>query len=182
MRPFLSTRAANGWKKPLEICVAWSSFRRKIWVPTRPRIARPSGGHRRAVVQRLLDHLPVTGIGKLVIGVYFWDHFALIMGETVTSGKSFSDTERRLGDVSGHDEIGQLVLTRSNLSPLVCDAVGLHHDLPVACLRRNHQRTGTEFPTGARFAAIHMCWRLWERHNRISIRFVTPWDPPSWLR
>jgi HD-like signal output (HDOD) protein len=54
-------------------------------------------------------------IGKLVIGVYFWDHFALIMGETVTSGKSFRDTERRLGDVSGHDEIGQLVLTRSNL-------------------------------------------------------------------
>jgi HD-like signal output (HDOD) protein len=69
-------------------------------------------------------------IGKLVIGVYFWDHFALLLGETVTSGKSFRDIERRLGDVAGHDEIGQLVLTRSNLSPLVCDAVGMHHNLP----------------------------------------------------
>ena len=56
-------------------------------------------------------------IGKLVIGVYFWDHFALIMGEAVTSGKSFRDTERLLGDVAGHDEIGQLVLTRRNPTP-----------------------------------------------------------------
>lgn len=113
--------------------------------------ALPAEQRHEFVEQRL------QGIGKLVIGVYFWDHFALIMGETVTSGKSFRDTERRLGDVSGHDEIGQLVLTRSDLSPLVCDAVGLHHDLPVACLRRNHQRTGTEFPTGARFGLPSTC-------------------------
>jgi HD-like signal output (HDOD) protein len=71
-------------------------------------------------------------IGKLVIGVYFWDHFALITGEAVTSGKSFRDIEHRLGDVAGHDEIGQLVLTRTNLSSVVCEAVGQHHDLPEA--------------------------------------------------
>ena len=52
------------------------------------------------------------------------------MGEAVTSGKSFRDTERLLGDVAGHDEIGQRVLTRTNLSPVVCDAVAAHHDLP----------------------------------------------------
>jgi hypothetical protein len=34
--------------------------------------------------------------------------------------------------VAGHDEIGQLVLTRTNLSPVVCAAVGQHHDLPEA--------------------------------------------------
>ena len=68
-------------------------------------------------------------VGKLVIGVHFWDYFALIMGDAVTSGRSFRETERRLGDVAAHDEIGRLVLTRSHLSPTVCDAVGAHHEL-----------------------------------------------------
>ena len=36
-----------------------------------------------------------------MIGVYFWDHFALIMGEAGTSGKSFRHTERLLGDAVG---------------------------------------------------------------------------------
>ncbi len=56
---------------------------------------------------------PLHDVGKLVIGVYFWDSFALIMGDAVTSGRSFRETERRLGDVAAHDEIGRLGLASS---------------------------------------------------------------------
>jgi HD-like signal output (HDOD) protein len=69
-------------------------------------------------------------VGKLVLGVHFWEHFSLVMGDVVTSGRTFREVERQFGDLVGHDEIGFLVLTRSHVSPLVCDAVATHHDLP----------------------------------------------------
>lgn len=68
-------------------------------------------------------------IGKLVMGVYFWDHFALVMGETVTGPMTFRKAEQRVGDATDHAEIGQLFLERSHMSPEVCEAVG-HHQEP----------------------------------------------------
>lgn len=97
-------------------------------------------------------------IGKLVLGVYFWDHFARVMGDTVTSGNSFRAGESRTGGVSSHEEIGELVLTRSHLSPSITATIRQHHDLldapsSLSCLLHTadviSKRIGLSFPLEA---------------------------------
>jgi HD-like signal output (HDOD) protein len=96
-------------------------------------------------------------IGKLVMGTFFWEHFARVMGESVTGEMSFREAERRLGDVAHHTEIGQLVLERSHMKPLLTQTVGHHHDLPdipedLDCLLHvsNYicHRLGMSYPVG----------------------------------
>ncbi|HJP32827.1 MAG TPA: HDOD domain-containing protein [Candidatus Latescibacteria bacterium] len=127
-------------------------------------------------------------VGKLVIGVYFWDHFALLMGETISCGGSFRETERRLGDVAGHDEIGHLVLTRSHLSPLVCDTVRDHHDLPEApnplvCLLHVAnvitKGLGLSFPMETESSCHPHVLTTLGNHRQTSMPWVRRWDPPS---
>ena len=65
-------------------------------------------------------------VGKLVIGMFFWEYFSRVMGETVLKGVSFREAERLIGDSCDHEQIGRLVLLKSDLGPEITEWVGSH--------------------------------------------------------
>ena len=65
-------------------------------------------------------------IGKLVLGVFFWDHFSRVLGETVLRDISFREAERELGDAVNHEEIGKLLLLKADFGPEITEWVAVH--------------------------------------------------------
>ena len=68
-------------------------------------------------------------VGKLVLGVFFWEHFSRVLGETVLNGISFHEAERKLDLGIDHEDIGKLVALKADLGPEVTDWVA-KHDTP----------------------------------------------------
>ena len=71
-------------------------------------------------------------VGKLVLGVFFWEHFSRILGETVLKGVPFHEAEKQLAPGVNHEDIGRLVALKADLGPEVTDWIA-KHDTP----RRN---------------------------------------------
>lgn len=66
-------------------------------------------------------------IGKLVLGFFFFDHFDRLASLTTGARITFRDAEERLGDVIGHEQLGQLLLMRANMNEDLVRCVGTHH-------------------------------------------------------
>ena len=78
-------------------------------------------------------------IGKLVLGLYFWDHFEVILNEMVRKNTSFRTVEAQFGSVPNHEYIGQILLLKSNMGPDIVNWVGNHDTIeespnPLSCL------------------------------------------------
>ena len=65
-------------------------------------------------------------IGKLVLGLYFWDHFEVILNEMVRKNTSFRTVEAQFGSVPNHEYIGQILLLKANMGPDIVNWVGNH--------------------------------------------------------
>ena len=70
-------------------------------------------------------------IGKLVLGVFFWDHFSRVLGETVLKSISFREAERQLGNAFDHEQIGKLLIVKADLGPRITEWVVLHDSADV---------------------------------------------------
>ena len=68
-------------------------------------------------------------VGKLVLGIFFWDHFSDVMGETVMEGLSFREAEKRRGDIADHERIGQLLLLKAGMNQQITDWVKTHDSI-----------------------------------------------------
>lgn len=66
-------------------------------------------------------------IGKLVLGIFFWNHFSDAMGDTAMDGISFREAEKKRGDIADHERIGQLLLLKAGMSQQITDW-GKTHD------------------------------------------------------
>lgn len=69
-------------------------------------------------------------VGKLVLGFFFWDWMSRILEHRAEKGCSFRQAEIDLGDVAGHQRVGQLMLLNSDMGEAAVRAVGHHHELP----------------------------------------------------
>jgi len=49
-------------------------------------------------------------VGKLVLGFFFWDWMSRILAHRMDKGCSFREAEIALGDIAGHQRLGQLML------------------------------------------------------------------------
>ena len=67
-------------------------------------------------------------IGKLILGFFFWNYFEKVLGQMDGTTRSFSDAETRMGDTATHEQIGELLLIRTNMSQEVVSAVANHSD------------------------------------------------------
>ena len=65
-------------------------------------------------------------IGKLVLGIFFWNHFSDAMGDAVMDGISFREAEKKRGDIADHERIGQLLLLKAGMSQQITDWVKTH--------------------------------------------------------
>lgn len=63
----------------------------------------------------------------LVLGFFFWEHFERLASISTESEINFRDAEQRLGDVVGHEQIGQLLLMRAAMNEDLVRCVGAHH-------------------------------------------------------
>jgi HD-like signal output (HDOD) protein len=68
-------------------------------------------------------------IGKLVLGFFFWDWMTRLLGHRRNKNVSFRQAEIDMGDVAGHQRLGQLLLINADMGPEVVGVVGHHHDL-----------------------------------------------------
>ncbi|MBT3342506.1 MAG: HDOD domain-containing protein [Gemmatimonadetes bacterium] len=68
-------------------------------------------------------------IGKLVLGFFFWDWTARILGHSRDKSVSFRQSEVDMGDVAGHQRLGQLLLINADMGEEAVGVVGHHHDL-----------------------------------------------------
>ena len=66
-------------------------------------------------------------IGKLILGFFFWEYFERLANLSSDGQISFRDAEQRLGDVAGHEQLGQLLLMRAGMSEDLVRCVGTHH-------------------------------------------------------
>jgi HD-like signal output (HDOD) protein len=71
-------------------------------------------------------------IGKLLLGLYFWDHFEAILNEMVRKGVSFRTVEGQFGSVPNHEYIGQILLLKSNMGPDMVNWVKNHDSIEAA--------------------------------------------------
>jgi HD-like signal output (HDOD) protein len=69
-------------------------------------------------------------VGKLVLGFFFWDWMSRILAHRVAKGVTFRQAEIDLGDVAGHQRVGQLMLLNSDMGEAAVAAVGHHHEMP----------------------------------------------------
>ena len=71
-------------------------------------------------------------IGKMILGLFFWDHFESVV-EKMAEGEAglltFREAETRLGDAAHHVHVGQILLMKSNVQPLLVEAVRCHHQV-----------------------------------------------------
>ena len=68
-------------------------------------------------------------IGKLILGFFFWSHFAEVLEQMQQNNCSFRAAEIELGDVANHEYLGKLLLMKSKVGKQLVDAVGTH-DIP----------------------------------------------------
>jgi HD-like signal output (HDOD) protein len=78
-------------------------------------------------------------IGKLILGIFFWDWFESVLERMDKDGSSFRQAEARLGDVASHEYLGRLLLLNANMGAELVEVVGAHHDPgdapgPLICL------------------------------------------------
>ncbi|MDA0337438.1 MAG: HDOD domain-containing protein [bacterium] len=66
-------------------------------------------------------------IGKLILGFFFWEHFQQLAALTSGGRMSFREAEQHLGDVVGHEQLGQLLLMRAAMNENLVRCVGTHH-------------------------------------------------------
>jgi hypothetical protein len=67
-------------------------------------------------------------IGKLVLGFFFPQRYREIRACLQSApGLTFRKAEARLGDVASHDYLGQLLLLKSRVSPVLVGTVADHH-------------------------------------------------------
>ena len=69
-------------------------------------------------------------VGKLVLGFFFWEWMSRILAHRTDKGGSFRQAEIAMGDVAGHQRVGQLMLLNSDMGEAAVSAVGHHHELP----------------------------------------------------
>lgn len=68
-------------------------------------------------------------IGKLILGFFFWDWTTRILGHSRDKSVSFRQAEIDMGDVAGHQQLGQLLLINADMGEEAVGVVGHHHDL-----------------------------------------------------
>ncbi|MBT4097514.1 MAG: HDOD domain-containing protein [Gemmatimonadetes bacterium] len=68
-------------------------------------------------------------IGKLVLGFFFWDWTTRLLGHSRNKSVSFRQAEIDMGDVAGHQRLGQLLLINADMGAEAVGVVGHHHDL-----------------------------------------------------
>ena len=78
-------------------------------------------------------------IGKLTLGLFFWNHFEEILQEMAKSSSSFRDAERQLDDVANQEYLGQILLLKARVGEDLVEAVGKHNSpgkrpAPLTCL------------------------------------------------
>lgn len=66
-------------------------------------------------------------IGKLILGFFFWEHFERLATLSRGADIDFREAETRLGDVVGHEQLGQLLLLRASMGETLVRCVGSHH-------------------------------------------------------
>jgi HD-like signal output (HDOD) protein len=67
-------------------------------------------------------------IGKLILGFFFWNYFEKVLGQMDGQARSFRDAETRMGDTATHEQVGELLLIRTNMSQELVSAVANHSD------------------------------------------------------
>ncbi len=67
-------------------------------------------------------------IGKLILGFFFWNYFEKVLGQMDGSSGSFRDAETRMGDTATHEQVGELLLIRTNMAQELVSAVANHSD------------------------------------------------------
>ena len=67
-------------------------------------------------------------IGKLILGFFFWNYFEKVLGQMDGSTRSFRDAETRMGDTATHEQVGELLLIRTNMAQELVSAVANHSD------------------------------------------------------
>ena len=67
-------------------------------------------------------------IGKLILGFFFWNYFEKVLGQMDGPTLSFRDAETRMGDTATHEQVGELLLIRTNMAQELVSAVANHSD------------------------------------------------------
>jgi HD-like signal output (HDOD) protein len=80
-------------------------------------------------------------VGTLVLGFFFWSYFERVLqnAQEDDNCSSIREAESRLGDVVTHEQVGQLLLMRAEMSQELVRAVSTHHEpeplpSPLICL------------------------------------------------
>ena len=78
-------------------------------------------------------------IGKLPLGLFFWNHFEEILEQMARTGCTFRQAECELGDVANHEYLGQVLLLKARVGENLVEAVGRHNSpgqspAPLTCL------------------------------------------------
>ena len=71
-------------------------------------------------------------IGKMILGFFFWDHFQNVvsqMAEAEEGMLTFRQAEAQLGDTVNHEQVGQLLMMKSNARKELVEAVRSHNSL-----------------------------------------------------
>ena len=66
-------------------------------------------------------------IGKLILDFFFWEHLERLANLSSEGQISFRSAEQSLGDVAGHEQLGQLLLMRAAMNEDLVRCVGTHH-------------------------------------------------------
>ena len=66
-------------------------------------------------------------VGKLIMGLHFWEHFEQILNHMGSKECSYIDTEQQFDGVPSHEYVGKLVMLKSNCGEELVDVVGSHH-------------------------------------------------------
>ena len=80
-------------------------------------------------------------IGKLILGFFFWNYFEKVVDQMEGPHRSFRDAETRMGDTATHEQVGELLLIRTNMAQELVSAVANHSDpdpLPRPLVRLVH--------------------------------------------
>ena len=70
-------------------------------------------------------------IGKLVLGLFFWEHFENVVNKMKEGEQEipFREAETQLGDMAHHEYIGELLLVKSRVKEELVEVVKGHHSL-----------------------------------------------------
>ena len=66
-------------------------------------------------------------IGKLILGLFFWDHFEEVLKQAERTGSSFPEAEAALSDAVNHEYLGRVLVLNADGSSDLAQSVGTHH-------------------------------------------------------